>query len=102
MNADKAMGLLSAVAIGIFVLAIVLSLTYQGVASAGNQIVSTYGANSGVAANYTKYVTPLPNTFAQNLPLVIIAIVFAVVIGIIVGLYARGKLGGGSISGGVQ
>lgn len=101
MNAEKAMGLLSAVAIGIFVLAIVLSLTYQGTAASANQIATSYGTNSGVYANYTKYVSPLPNTFAQNLPLVIIAIVFAVVIGIIVGLYARGKMGA-SGSGGVM
>ena len=88
--------MLSAVAIGIFVLAIVLSLTYQGTAASSNQIATTYGTGSGVYANYTKYVSPLPNTFAQNLPLVIIAIVFAVVIAIIVGMYLGKKSSSGS------
>ena len=81
------------VGIGIFVLILVLSLSYQGYAQSANQIVTTYGASSGVATNYSKYAGPLPNTFGGALQLAVFALVFIAIILAIVGALR----GGGSI-----
>jgi hypothetical protein len=81
------------VGIGIFVLILILSLAYQGYAQSANQITTTYGTQLGVAANYTKYAGPLPNTFGGALQLAVFALVFIAIILAIVGALR----GGGSV-----
>jgi hypothetical protein len=97
------------VGIGIFVLILILSLAYQGYATSANSIISTYckagttctGANDlgmGVAANYTKYAGPLPNTFGGALQLAVFALVFiAIILAIVGALRGGGSMG---VSGG--
>ena len=96
------------VGIGIFVLVLVLSLTYQGYAQSANQIQQTYckagtactGANDlsyGTITNFTKYAGTIPNTFGGSLQLAVFALVFIAVILAVVGAL-RGN--GGGTSGG--
>lgn len=82
------------VGIGLFILVLVLALTYQGQAQTQNQMVTQYGANSGVAANFTKTSGPLVNTYGNNLNLVIFALVFiAIITAILIALDRRGSGG---------
>jgi hypothetical protein len=92
------------VGIGIFVLILILSLTYQGYGATNNQIQSQWciagkatclGANtlSGITSNYTMYAGPLPNTFGGALQLAVFALVFIAIILAIVGALR----GGGAI-----
>ena len=76
------------VGIGIFVLVLVLSLTYQGYAQSANQMaVSGY---VGATANFTKYAGALPNTFGGALQLAVFALVFIAVILAVVGALRGG------------
>ena len=99
------------VGIGIFVLVLILSLTYQGYAATNNQIFTQYcktgststtcalGTNDlggGVTTNFTKYAGPLPNTFGGSLQLAVFALVFIAVILAVVGALRGGSGGGGS------
>ena len=84
------------VGIGIFVLVLILSLTYQGYAQSANQLQTQYGGNNpqnGVVTNYTKYAGPLPNTYAGALQLAVFALVFIAIILAVVGAL-RGGTGG--------
>ena len=107
------------VGIGVFVLVLLLSLTFQGYAQSNNQIIqgsftcsgtsnvcSTNPSNVffanvvnyGYAANYSKYAGPLPNTFGGSLQLAVFALVFIAVILAVVGAL-RGE-GSSGFSGG--
>ena len=89
---SEAMDQIIYVGIGIFVLVLILSLTYQGYAQSANQI--TQSGFTGAASNFSKYAGPLPNTYASNLGLAITALVLFVVIAIIAGLFLNQKGGG--------
>ena len=100
------------VGIGLFVLVLVLSLTYQGYAQANSQLSNTYlecntysnvqecstvagnvffgNAVSPVSLNFTKYGGPLPNTYAGALQLAVFALVFIAVILAVVGALRGG------------
>ena len=111
MDARQAVETLAIVGIGVFAIVIILSLTYQGYAQTNAQINSTYltcvgrstpcstvsgnaniaNAISPVAANFSKYAGPLPNTYASNLGLAITALVLFVVIAIIAGLFLNNR-----------
>ena len=98
------------VGIGIFVLVLIMSLSYQGYATSANVIQQSsciagradcLGANQlngGVYTNYTKYAGPLPNTFGGALQLAVFALVFIAIILAIVGALRGG--GGTGTSGG--
>ena len=95
------------VGVGIFVLVLILSLTYQGYAtsanymvtagcvtgkncaSAANQIQGFYGASM----NFTTYAGPLPNTFGGALQLAVFALVFIAVILAVLGALRGGRVG---------
>ena len=79
------------VGIGIFVLVLILSLTYQGYAQAANQIQAS--GFTGAYTNFTKYAAPLPNTFAGALQLAVFALVFIAVILAVVGALRGGSAG---------
>jgi len=79
------------VGIGIFVLVLILSLTYQGYAQAANQI--SLSGFTGAATNFTKYAGPLPNTFGGALQLAVFALVFIAVILAVLGALRGGGIG---------
>jgi len=81
------------VGIGIFVLVLVLSLTYQGYAQSANQMATA--GYVGATTNFTKYAGTLPNTFGGALQLAVFALVFIAVILAVVGAL-RGNGGGQS------
>ena len=99
------------VGIGVFVLVLILTLSYQGYATTANQMQGIYckagstwttctGANdlgSGAFANFTKYGGTLPNTFGGALQLAVFALVFiAIILAIVGALRGSGATGGTS------
>jgi len=110
---SEAMDQIIYVGIGIFVLVLILSLTYQGYATSGNimSTCSAYPCNANPAnaqfgnviygpsyVNFTKYAGPLPNTFGGALQLAVFALVFIAVILAVVGAL-RGGSGAGTSGG---
>jgi len=95
------------VGIGIFVLVLILSLTYQGYAQTANQMTTQgciAGGNCaipanqipgfyGASVNFTKYAGPLPNTFGGALQLAVFALVFIAVILAVLGALRGGGIG---------
>ena len=79
------------VGVGIFVLVLILSLTYQGYAQAANQMATS--GFVGATANFTKYAGPLPNTFGGALQLAVFALVFIAVILAVLGALRGGNIG---------
>lgn len=84
------------VGVGIFILILVLDLSFQGYAQGANQIGVSYGTSSGIYKNYTAYAGPLPNTFGGALQLAVFALVFIAIILAIVGALRGGGAVGGS------
>ena len=91
---SEAMDQIIYVGIGIFVLVLILSLTYQGYAQSANQIQQS--GFTGASTNFSKYAGPLPNTFGGALQLAVFALVFIAVILAVVGALRGGGVGGSS------
>jgi hypothetical protein len=98
-SVTKAMDEIIGLGVGLFILVLILALTYQGYAQTANSVVTSYGSNSGVYQNFTKNGGNVVNTYGSNLTLVVFALVFlAIIAAILIALKMRGGREGGFLS----
>lgn len=92
---EKAVNVLIALGIGVFIINLILALNYSGYAQTRNQLVTQYGSTSGVVTNYTTNGGGTTNTYGNNVNLAIFALIFiAIIVAVLIGIKS-GKVGGG-------
>ena len=78
---SKAVNGLVKVGVGVFLLILIMTLSYSAYGTARNTIQVNYGATSaGLVTNFTTYAGGAANQFGSNIGLAIFAVIFAAII----------------------
>lgn len=91
---STAVDLLIALGIGVFIIVLLLALTYQSQATAANQIATQYGNTAAVYKNFNSTSNNVVGSYGNNLPLAIFALVMITVIVVVLVAIRQGKVGG--------